>query len=78
MSVLLVNEAVEFNVLKELLSLTDGNLASHLKALEELQYIVVNKKFIGKKPNTTYMATTEGKTAFSQHLDALEHFLKGF
>lgn len=77
MSILIVNETVDFNRLKDLLSLTDGNLASHLKALEELGYVGVNKQFIGRKPNTTYFATTAGKTAFTLHLDALESFLKG-
>lgn len=76
MSILLVNESVEFNMLKEMLQLTDGNLASHLKALEELKYLTVNKKFIGKKPNTSYSVTPLGKEAFSMHLTALESFLK--
>lgn len=77
MSVLMVNEQIDFNALKELLQLTDGNLASHLKALEELQYIAVNKQFIGRKPNTTYRATEEGKKAFKDHLNALEILIKG-
>jgi DNA-binding HxlR family transcriptional regulator len=76
MSVLMVNEQVGFNRFKELLGLTDGNLASHLKALEELHYIEVQKQFVGRKPNTSYQATQQGKNAFSQHLDSLEHFLK--
>jgi len=76
MSVLMVNESVDFSTLKELLNLSDGNLASHVKALEELNYISVNKQFIGKKPNTTYMATKEGKTAFHDHLNALEALIK--
>ena len=76
MSVLVVNDFAEFNRLKELLSLTDGNLASHLKALEELNYITVQKQFIGRKPNTTYQVTETGKQAFAQHLNALEAFLK--
>jgi DNA-binding MarR family transcriptional regulator len=75
MSVLMVNDDVEFNRLKELLQLTDGNLASHIAALEKENFIEVKKQFIGKKPNTTYMATSEGKKAFSEHLDALEKML---
>ena len=77
MSVLMVNEVVDFNTLKELLQLTDGNLASHIRALEELEYVLVNKQFIGKKPNTTYTASDKGKTAFNDHLNALESFIKG-
>ena len=76
MSVLMVNDSADFNTLKELLNLSDGNLASHIKALEEVRYISVNKKFIGKKPNTTYSASREGKKAFNAHLKELEALIK--
>lgn len=75
MSVLMVNDSVDFNTLKETLDATDGNLASHLSALEKLNYIKVKKQFIGKKPNTTYLLNTAGKKAFQEHLDALEQLL---
>jgi DNA-binding MarR family transcriptional regulator len=76
MAVLLANESVSFNDLKEVLDLTDGNLASHVAALEKAGYVLVSKQFIGKKPNTTYNATAEGKAAFQQHLAALEKLLR--
>ena len=76
MSVLMVNEKAEFKVLKELLELTDGNLASHLSALEKVSYIKVKKQFINRKPNTTYSATRDGKKAFTEHLNLLEKFVK--
>jgi DNA-binding MarR family transcriptional regulator len=76
MSVLVVNDRYDFNSLKELLGVTDGNLASHLKGLEKEEYILVNKSFLGRKPNTNYQATAKGKQAFKQHLDALEQFIK--
>lgn len=76
MSVLMVNESVDFNTLKELLNLSDGNLASHIKALEEVQYITVDKQFVGRKPNTTYRASRAGKKAFLAHLKELENLLK--
>lgn len=76
MSVLLVNESLSFNALKDLLSLTDGNLATHLRALEEAGYLAVQKQFIGRKPNTTYSATDAGRQAFTDHLNALEVFIK--
>jgi DNA-binding HxlR family transcriptional regulator len=76
MSVLMVNEVYDFNSLKETLKVTDGNLASHLKALEEKAMIKVNKQFIGRKPNTSYSATEAGKTDFRQHLKALENLIK--
>ena len=75
MSVLMVNESADFNMLKELLGVTDGNLASHTKALEAENYIQIEKQFIGKKPNTRYIATKEGKKAFSAHIDALEKLI---
>jgi DNA-binding MarR family transcriptional regulator len=71
MSVLMVNESVDFVTLKDLLDITDGNLASHLSALEKNGLIEVKKQFIGRKPNTRYMATPEGKAAFREHLDYL-------
>lgn len=76
MSVLMVNERYDFNSLKELLDITDGNLASHLKALEKDEYIIVNKSFLGRKPNTNYEASVNGRKAFKQHLDALEQLIK--
>jgi DNA-binding HxlR family transcriptional regulator len=76
MSILMVNEWVDFSTLKETLELTDGRLASHLKALEEVQFIEIKKQFIGRRPNTSYRATKAGKKAFNDHLDALEELLK--
>ena len=76
MSVLMVNDSLDFNRLKELLGVTDGNLASHLKALEKVEYINVEKQFVGRKPNTRYSTTKMGKKAFNDHLNALEALLK--
>ncbi|MES2809344.1 MAG: transcriptional regulator [Bacteroidota bacterium] len=76
MSVLVANQRYDFNSLKELLGVTDGNLASHLKGLEKEEYILVNKSFLGRKPNTNYEATAKGKKAFADHLDALEQLIK--
>ena len=76
MSALMVNESLDFNRLKELLGVTDGNLASHLKALEKVAYISVEKQFVGRKPNTQYATTAGGRKAFHDHLNALEALLK--
>jgi predicted transcriptional regulator len=76
MSILLVNDNVDFNMLKEQLQITDGNIASHITALEKLSYLKVNKQFIGKKPNTSYAVTKNGKKVFIEHLDALEKLIK--
>ena len=75
MSILLVNDFVDFGTLKEQLEITDGNMASHLGALDKLKYIKIRKQFIGKKPNTSYSASALGKKAFSEHLDALEQLI---
>jgi len=76
MSAVMVNAEVNFNQLKELIQVTDGNLASHIKALEESGYVKVNKGFIGRKTNTTYAATKAGEKAFKAHLDALEQMIR--
>ena len=77
MSALMVNESVNFNDLKELIEVTDGNLASHLKTLEESNYVKVHKGFIGRKTNTRYSITKAGEKAFKVHLEALEKMIKG-
>jgi DNA-binding HxlR family transcriptional regulator len=76
MSVLIANDAYDFNSLKEVLAITDGNLASHMKALEKEKYISVNKSFVDRKPSTKYKATERGRNAFKKHLDALEQVVK--
>jgi len=76
MSALAVNEFLDFKALKNLLEVTDGNLASHTSALEKLEYIQISKSFIGKKPNTKYVITSKGKKAFSNHLEGLEEIIK--
>ncbi len=76
MSVLMVNLEVNFNELKEMIDITDGNLASHLKTLEENGIIKVQKGFIGRKTNTTYSVTKDGEKAFKAHLDALEKMIR--
>jgi DNA-binding MarR family transcriptional regulator len=75
MSALMVNNEVNFNELKELLNITDGNLASHLKTLEESTFVKIHKGFIGKKTNTTYAITKAGEKAFKTHLTALEKMI---
>jgi len=76
MSVLVANDLYDFNSLKEVLNVTDGNLAANLKALEKEKYISVSKSFVNRKPNTKYKTTEKGRNAFKKHLDALEALLK--
>jgi DNA-binding MarR family transcriptional regulator len=77
MSILMVNEEVSFNDLKQMLEVTDGNLATHLVTLEESGFIKVHKGFKGKKTNTTYTITKTGEKAFTDHINALESMIRG-
>ena len=77
MSILMVNEEINFNDLKQMLEVTDGNLATHIVNLEENSYVKVKKGFIGKKTNTTYSITKTGERAFNDHITALESMIKG-
>ncbi|WP_250630377.1 winged helix-turn-helix domain-containing protein [Rhodoflexus caldus] len=76
MAVLAVNESMDFNSLKEYLDVTDGNLASHLKALEKEEFIGIEKSFVGRKPNTRYFITPQGRKAFEEHINALEKLIQ--
>nr|WP_315171246.1 transcriptional regulator [uncultured Flavobacterium sp.] len=76
MSILMVNDWVDFTEMKSLLDITDGNLASHSSALEKREYIEVKKEFVGKKPKTSYRVTNKGRITFEQHLKSLEKLLK--
>lgn len=76
MSALAVNDTFDFNSLKEYLEVTDGNLASHLKALEKEDFLSVKKSFVGRKPNTKYFMTRKGKKAFEEHINALENIIR--
>ena len=76
MSVLVVNDWVSFITLKELLETPDGNLASHLKTLENKELIEMKKQFIGRKPRTSYQVTETGRKLFKRHIEALENLIK--
>jgi len=76
MSILMVNEYADFKRLKELLNVTDGNLASHAKSLENVNYIRVEKSFVNRKPNTKYFITALGKAEFNKHITALEKLIR--
>ena len=76
MSALMVSDELNFNDLKGIVDATDGNLATHLKTLEDSKYIKIQKGFIGRKTNTTYSKTKAGEKAFRSHLDALEQIIK--
>lgn len=72
----MANDSYDFNSLKEIIGITDGNMASHMKALEKEKYIAVSKSFVDRKPNTKYRVTERGRNVFKKHLDALEELVK--
>jgi DNA-binding MarR family transcriptional regulator len=76
MSALVVNEEMNFNDLKQLLEVTDGNLATHLGVLEAGGFIKVHKGFAGRRTLTTYAMTRTGEKAFRSHLEALESMIR--
>ena len=76
MSMLMVNQEISFNDLKQMLEVTDGNLATHLVNLEENGLLKVHKGFIGRKTNTTYSITKSGEKIFNEHITALEKMIK--
>jgi DNA-binding MarR family transcriptional regulator len=76
MSILMVNDSLDFTRMKELLDMTDGNLASHLRALEDTGYVLMSKQFVGRKPNTTFAVTADGRRAFAEHLNGLEALIR--
>ena len=77
MSIVMVNDEISFNDLKQLLEVTDGNLATHLQTLEESGFLKVHKGFVGRKTNTTYSITKAGEKAFKEHIQALENMIRG-
>jgi DNA-binding MarR family transcriptional regulator len=76
MSALAVNSSLDFTALKEFLDVTDGNLATHIKKLEQEGFVSVEKSFIDNKPNTKYNMTPEGKAAFDDYLSLMEQIIK--
>jgi DNA-binding MarR family transcriptional regulator len=78
MSILMVNDYVDFNRLKDLLGITDGNLASNIKSLEKNNYITISKEFLDKKPHTTYRISDTGRNSFIKHIEAMEKIIKSY
>ena len=75
-SLLISNNELPFKALKEALKVTDGNLSSHLSKLEKEKYILIEKKFEGKRPKTVVHISPKGKKAFAQYIEALKRFIE--
>ncbi len=75
MTVLVSEAESDFSTLKSRLDLTDGNLSSHLRRLEEAEYIEVEKEFVDRKPRTRYRPTEKGRKEFKIHLEQLKEVI---
>lgn len=69
-------ERVDFMRLQESVALTKGNLSAHLRKLEEEGFVEVEKRFVDRKPCTSYGCTERGRAAMKAHLDAIERLLR--
>jgi DNA-binding MarR family transcriptional regulator len=76
MSLLISNDELPFKALKESLAVTDGNLSTHLRKLENEEYVLIEKVFEGKRPKTIIHITNKGKQAFRAYIDALKRFIE--
>ncbi|PGS14094.1 transcriptional regulator [Bacillus cereus] len=76
MSLLMIYEECDFTYLKKSLSVTDGNLGSHLRKLEDAEYVVITKTFISKKPKTIVKITNLGADAYREYISTIESILK--
>jgi DNA-binding MarR family transcriptional regulator len=71
------NEPLDFSRLKAITQATDGNLGSHLAALEKAGYVEMAKDFVGKRPRTRVAMTPGGRRAFRRHVDYLREVVEG-
>jgi DNA-binding MarR family transcriptional regulator len=69
------SELIEFTRLRSLVQATDGNLATHLATLENADYVMIKKDFVGKKPRTRIGMTRTGRRAFERHVSYLREIL---
>jgi len=75
-SALAVAPELSFNELKDMLSLTDGNLSAHSRTLDEAGYIVIEKTFQGRRPHTTMRLSPKGRKAFERYLGTLRQIIE--
>jgi len=66
---------LDFGALRDMLEVTDGNLATHLRKLEDAGYIAVEKTFVGRRPRTYIALTPQGRRAFAEYVQALREIL---
>jgi DNA-binding MarR family transcriptional regulator len=76
MSMLAASAELSFTELREALEMTDGNLTTHIRTLQEAGYVSVTKSFHNKRPLTTCALTPQGKKAFSNYINLLERIVQ--
>lgn len=76
MSLLAASTEVSFTQLRDTLSMTDGNLTTHIRTLQEAGYVAVTKSFQNNRPLTTCTLTPKGRAAFSAYIDLLEQIVR--
>jgi DNA-binding MarR family transcriptional regulator len=76
MGALAVREALTFNELKALFDVSDGNLSSHARKLEEAKYLTCTKSFEDRRPRSIYRLTPLGRAALNRYLDHVEAVIK--
>ena len=76
MSMLAASPELSFTELRDALSMTDGNLTTHIRALQEIGYVAVSKSFQNNRPLTTCSLTTAGRKAFAEYINLLEQIIR--
>jgi len=75
MALLVAEGPRDFVALRRALGVSDGNLATHLRVLEEAGYVTVRKEFVGRRPRTTYTASAKGRAALAAYARTMERLL---
>ena len=76
LSMLAANPELSFTELREMLAMTDGNLTTHIRTLQEAGYVSVTKSFRNNRPLTTCSMTAAGKKAFANYINLLEEIIQ--
>jgi DNA-binding MarR family transcriptional regulator len=76
MSLLAASPELSFTDLRQTLKMTDGNLTTHIRTLQEAGYISVTKSYLNNRPLTTCSLTTAGRKAFTGYIDLLESIVR--
>ena len=76
MSMLAASNELSFTELRDALGMTDGNLTTHIRTLQEEGFVAVSKSYANKRPLTTCSLTAGGKKAFASYIDLLEQIVR--